>query len=655
MRMNNDDWLILNVDDEGAIRYAKTRSLQRAGFRVIEARSGTEALECMAEHRPDLVLCDVKMPDMSGLEVCRRVKRDYPGTLMLQVSASFTSAEDRTLGLDEGADSYLTEPVAPGELVASVRALLRMKRAEDGLRALNEKLESEVALRTRERDRIWTVSPDLMAVVDRSGIIRLANPAWTRALGYPTEEIVGRPFADFVHEDDRRAVRAMSSASSGPGLPASATARALRGDGEPRWIAWVANSDGDRTYLLGRDISTERARAEELTAAQSQLRQSQKMEVVGQLTGGIAHDFNNLLTGILGSLDLIQRQVDPAQLPVIDRYLQTAHRSATRAASLTQRLLAFARQQVLAFGRIDVADLVESMRDLVQRSVGESVTLVIELADDLWDADSDANQLESALLNLALNARDAMPEGGTLTIAASNRVVTAGEAAAIDELEPGSYVRIAVTDTGTGMSPDVVERAFEPFFTTKAVGQGTGLGLSMIYGFVKQSKGHASIVSEKGVGTTIELLLPKFDRTDARADKSAEIALLSGETAGVALLVEDEEAVRELVADALRRIGLTVVEAADGDAAVVALQDMPRLDVLVSDIGLPGVDGTGVADATRERFPGARVLLMTGYARLARDKLTRSRPGTDLLEKPFTMQTLEQRVRLLLAGPAQGR
>jgi PAS domain S-box-containing protein len=425
-----------------------------------------------------------------------------------------------------------------------------------------------------------------------------------------------------------------------------------------RWIGTNTDSDEQRRALaeLVRLNSTleERveARTQELREAEAALRQSQKMEAIGQLTGGIAHDFNNLLTGIIGSLDLVRRRLgrvlppDNARLAELERFMEAATASANRAAALTHRLLAFARRQSLDTKPVDVTALVQSMADLLRRTLGETIRLRIESPSCDAYALTDPHQLESAILNLAINARDAMPGGGELTIGTAARRVNAETTADADPVAPGDYISIAVTDTGTGMANDVVEKAFEPFFTTKPSGQGTGLGLSMVYGFARQSGGQARIDSQQGAGTTVTLLLPRA----AAAPATHSVAPPkpppgAGETV---LVVEDVPAVRMLIVEILRDMGYQTLEAADAEQALPILAAPSAIDLLVSDIGLPGMNGRLLATEARTRRPGLKVLLVTGYAEdAARGGFLE--PGMEIMTKPFAIDQLAAKISDMMA------
>ena len=386
--------------------------------------------------------------------------------------------------------------------------------------------------------------------------------------------------------------------------------------------------------------------------AEEALRQAQKMEAIGQLTGGVAHDFNNILQVILGNLSNVAHRLESGQsdLDAMLRPVRAAIRGGERAAVLVAQLLAFSRRQPLQPQTLEVNRLVSGMSDLLHRTLGETVEIETVLAARLWSVLADANRLESAVLNLAVNARDAMPQGGKLTIETSNTFLDEAYAAAEEGVEPGQYVAIAVSDTGFGMPPDIIAKAFDPFFTTKGVGQGTGLGLSQVYGFIKQSGGHAKIYSEVGQGTTIKLYLPRFvaDQVAATGEPAAEPRPPHGDRE-VILVVEDESDVRELAVFSLRELGYEVLEAADGPSALKELDARADIRLLFTDVGLPGgLNGRQLADAALARRPGLKVLFTTGYARNAIVHHGRLDPGVDLIVKPFTNVVLAARVSAAL-------
>ena len=387
------------------------------------------------------------------------------------------------------------------------------------------------------------------------------------------------------------------------------------------------------------------ARTAELMAVEATLRQSQKMDAIGQLTSGVAHDFNNVLQSITGSLEMIQRRVEQNRAEEAGRHLATARRSVQRAAALTHRLLAFARQLPLDPALVSLDKLAVGMEELIRRTVGPSVLVEVRLGDGLWPVLCDVGQLESALLNLAINARDAMAKGGWLTISTGETHLSAADLAGEDGAAPGAFATIAVTDTGAGMVPEVMARAFEPFFTTKPLGQGSGLGLSQIYGFVRQSGGVVRLESAPGRGTTVRIFLPRHDPGPAGTGWRAE------EAGDVVLLVEDEDGLRQMVAEWLRDGGYRVLEAPDGAAALRLLHGGSRVDVLVANVGLPGgLDGRQVADTARGRRPGLPVLFMTGYAEAGA-----AGPGAEAISKPFSLDVLAERIGAALEAARRGR
>ncbi|WP_409318993.1 ATP-binding protein [Pseudomonas sp. KCJK9016] len=389
-------------------------------------------------------------------------------------------------------------------------------------------------------------------------------------------------------------------------------------------------------------------RTAQLRHNEEALRQSQKMEAVGQLTGGIAHDFNNMLTGIIGSLELLRRRLARGRLEDLDSLIDLGVTSANRAAGLTHRLLAFSRRQSLDSKAVQMNDLVQSMGELLQRSLNESIQLDMRLHDQLWVAEADPNQLESALLNLVINARDAMPDGGSLVVETGNQVLDSEFTDAYSNLKPGDYVVLSVSDDGCGMPESVINRAFDPFFTTKPIGQGTGLGLSMIYGFSKQSGGHVSIDSEIDRGTTVRLYLPRFEgeslpHTPVDTEQMPEAQ--EGETV---LIVEDDPAVRVLVSAVLSELGYGFVEASDADGAVPILDSAQRIDLLISDVGLPGMNGRQLAEIGRQYRPELKVLFITGYAEHAAVRGGFLDPGMQMITKPFTFDLLTSKVREMI-------
>jgi len=537
-------------------------------------------------------------------------------------------------------------------------------RAEAALRA------SELQFRTAAQamlNHAWTASP--------AGLLTWFNERVFTYSGLSEPELVGNGWTSIVHPEDLTLTAERWGAALITGEVYESEFRLRRHDGAYRWHIvravpikteqgeierWVGtNTDihEQKTIAqvlidLNENLETQvRERTGELMAAEESLRQSQKMEAVGQLTGGLAHDFNNLLTGISGSLELLQTRVVQGRLNDLNRYLHAAQGASRRAAALTHRLLAFSRRQTLDPKPVDANRLIADMDDLIRRTVGPAISVEFAAAGGLWLTCVDPNQLENALLNLCINARDAMPDGGRLTVETSNKWLDA-RAAKQRDLEPGQYITLCVSDTGGGMPPHVIERAFDPFFTTKPLGEGTGLGLSMIYGFVRQSGGQARIYSEIGEGTMVCLYLPRYFGTveadDAMPESFEPPRAEHGETV---LVVDDEPTIRMLVIEVLQELGYVAIEAEDGKSALKILESPRRIDLLITDVGLPGgLNGRQLADLAAGTRPGLKVLFITGYAENAAVGNGHLRPGMHVMTKPFAMETLATRIKGIIAS-----
>lgn len=513
-----------------------------------------------------------------------------------------------------------------------------------------QRFERLLTERTRERDRIWQVSEDLLGVGNFEGYFPSVNPAWTRTLGWTEDEIKALHVDDLRHPDDAPiGHEGRRRLTEGAGTVRMEN-RFRHKDGSYRWIYWTMTADQGLIYLIGRDVTADKAAALTHRETEDQLRQLQKMDSVGQLTGGIAHDFNNLLTVIIGNLELLEGLVDAGSTRAM-RAVRAAMRGATRAATLTQRLLAYAQRQPLRPGAVDLDELITGMDELIRRTQGEMIEYQFALADNLPLCFCDANQLETALLNLVINARDAMPQGGRLRIETGTVVFDVPEARSRG-IATGPYVMLAVSDTGSGMPREVVERAFEPFFTTKDVGKGTGLGLSMVYGFVKQSNGHVEIDSVPNRGTTLRIFLPALAADAAPDTRAADTIALDAGARGrgeTILVTEDDDGVRFYVMNALRELGYQVLEASDATAALeIITQSNMRVDLLLSDVVMPGINGRELANRARALQPNIRVLFMTGYSQDAFVHQGRLDPDIELIEKPFRSERLATRVRAML-------
>jgi PAS domain S-box-containing protein len=513
-----------------------------------------------------------------------------------------------------------------------------------------EELERRVIERTQARGRTWQVSPDLLGALNAQGYFETSNPAWKTLLGWTEEEVASMSIFELLHPDDVERTRVGFNLTQ-QGQPAIRFPNRYRcKDGSYRWISWVGVPEEGMVYCSGRDITEEKAAEEALADAQEALRQSQKMEAIGQLTGGLAHDFNNLLAGITGSLELLETRLAQGRLAGVQRYISAAQGSARRAAALTQRLLAFSRRQTLDPKPLDANRLIAGIEDLIRRSVGPGVEVEVVGAGGLWLTRVDPSQLENALLNLAINARDAMPAGGRITIETANKWMDE-RAARERELPAGQYISICVTDTGTGMTPDVVAHAFDPFFTTKPLGRGTGLGLSMIHGFVRQSGGQVRIYTELGKGTTMCLYLPRFAGGLHDADLPEVLHAADSGHGQTVLIIDDEPTVRMLMVEVLEEAGYTAIEAADGPAGLRILQSDIRIDLPITDVGLPGgMNGRQVADAARATRPDLKVLFVTGYAENAAIGNGYLDAGMQVITKPFAMAALGNKAREMIEG-----
>jgi PAS domain S-box-containing protein len=520
---------------------------------------------------------------------------------------------------------------------SSLNAELR-RQADDLRHAVAERRLAE-----RQSDRIFETSQDLILVSDGQGKLLQASPSSLKVLGYRPEEMIGQSGAAFAFPDDLEAARNEMRAARRGTAVRHFRCRHVHKDGRPVALDWMAVwSEPDREhYFIGRDMT-------DYDHTEQQLRQAQKMEAVGQLTGGVAHDFNNILMVIMANIENLQE--DGRLHPELGKQVGRISDAALRAADLTRQLLAFSRKQALLPRPTNINQLVSATAKLLHRTLGEQVQLELSLAGDVWDAEVDRAQLDSAIVNLCINARDAMSAGGRLVIETRNATRPEDLAVLAAEGAVGAFVMLKVTDTGAGIPAGVLARVFEPFFTTKAVGKGTGLGLSMVYGFIKQSKGHVRIDSEVGRGTSIALFLPKSTLRQGDAAAGQRAPVLRGKEQ--ILVVEDDEAVRVSVLSQLRSLGYAASEAADGDAALAAFQAASRpFDLLLTDMIMPGmVNGKALADEVKRRWPNTCIIFMTGYAEDPIIHHGRLDAGVLLLNKPFRKSELAQAVRQVLDG-----
>lgn len=520
-------------------------------------------------------------------------------------------------------------------------------KAQSALRDLNETLERRVVETVADRDRLWELSEDLLVVADIEGRLQRVSPSWSNALGHNTQWLMSRSYVDLVHPDDVEVVRTHLAELRRTGVPVRYENRFKRIDGSWRWVAWTLALDPDtaRIHGVGRDVTADKETTEALRHAEEALRMAQKMEAIGKLTGGVAHDFNNLLQVIGGNLQLLAKDVAGSEKP--EQRVRNALAGVARGANLASQLLAFGRRQPLAPKVVNLGRFVRGLDDMLRRALGDGVEIETIVSGGLWNTLVDPFQVENALLNLAINARDAMNGHGRLTIEAGNAALDDAYVKRNAEVTPGQYVMLAVTDTGAGMSAEVRERVFEPFFTTKPEGQGTGLGLSMVYGFVKQSGGHVKIYSEEGHGTTIRIYLPRV-RQQEDLETNIDAGPAKGGTETV-LVVEDDEEVRTTVVEMLSDLGYRVLKAKDAQSALAIVESGVPIDVLFTDVVMPGsLRSTELARKARERLPAIAVLFTSGYTDNAIVHSGRLDEGIELLSKPYTHEALARKVRYVL-------
>ena len=533
------------------------------------------------------------------------------------------------------------------EVAHRTRVAIERRRAEQELRELAADLERQVVARTDERDRIWTLSSDILVVANTDTQLVSVNPAWTATLGWSERDTVGRSYLDFIHPDDLADTHDESGHLAVGKSTLRFENRYRTADGGVRRLSWRAVPSDGLIFAVARDVTAEREREAALDAAQEQLRQAQKMDAIGNLTGGVAHDFNNLLQVISGNLQLLGSDVSGNERA--ERRVANAMAGVTRGSKLAAQLLAFGRRQPLAPKVVNIGRFVRDMDDLLRRALGEAIEVETVIAGGLWNTLVDPSNVENALLNLAINARDAMNGQGRLTIEAGNAQLDDAYAKAHGDLRPGQYVMLAVTDTGAGIPPDILGQVFEPFFTTKPEGRGTGLGLSMVYGFVKQSGGHVKIYSETGEGTTVKVYLPRSVQSEDRLVDLDEEDVRGGDE--TILVAEDDEAVRETVVGLLVDLGYRVLKARDAESALSIIESGIAIDMLFTDVVMPGpLRSPELARKAIERQPGIAVLFTSGYTENAIVHGGRLDDGVELLSKPYSREALARKLRQVLAG-----
>ena len=643
----NADIRLLIVDDNVATRYALRRRLALHGYTVTEAGTGGEGLALIGSEHFDALILDVNLPDMSGFDIVRLL-RAKPETALLpviHVSAASIQTGDIITGLDAGADAYLVHPVDADVLVATLRTLLRVRDTERALR------DSEASFR-----EIFTNVSAPIAVIDDGLKVHECNHAFEQL----TQDNHNPEALQECFAEDQQTVIAELRQHLLAGQRWRGTL-AMHVGGMPRDTEWqlspyrapglclvfvedvTEHRHRERSHLARlEDANTQLAReTAQREQTEAQLLQLQKMDALGSLTGGIAHDFNNLLTGIITSLELIRKRVAESRIEKVPAYADAALSSAMSAASLTHRLLAFARQQPLDTRPVDINERVRSLEELINRTIGERIVLKLELSREPTIALVDPIQLESAVLNLVINARDALAKGGHIW------VNTAASFSLGDpNLQDGPYVAVTVRDDGCGIAPELLEKVFDPFFTTKPLGQGTGLGLSTIYGFARQSGGHVAIHSVPGRGTEVILMLPASNQQESCEQRRPQVDQRgAGEHV---LVVEDMASVRLSVAEVLTDAGYRCTLAETIEQALDHLREEAGIQLLLTDVGLPGISGRELADMARAYRPGLPVLFMTGYAETALDRQAFLGSGMDMLIKPFQISELLAKVRRAL-------
>jgi PAS domain S-box-containing protein len=653
----------------------------------IEDLDDARRLQLLVEGVVDYALYTISLDGLivSWNSGARRLKGYEASEIIGLPYATFFSAEDRERGLPATA---LRTAATVGRFETEgwrirkdgtrfwALAVIDAVRDEAGeligfakiTRDMTDREQARVTLADRDagfRRLVDAVVDYAIFQIDPDGIIVTWNSGAERIKGYGADEVVGKHFSLFYTEEDRKA-----------GLPARALQSAVR-DGRFESEGWRVRKDGsrfcafvvidpirnERGELIGfakvtRDITERMQTQRVLQETREQLAASQKMEAIGQLSGGIAHDFNNLLMIVIGNLETAQRNAKSPRSPNpnLDRALGNAMRGAQRAAALTSRLLAFSRRQALDPKPLDPNRFLSSSAEFLQRALGETVEVEVVGTAGSWQIEADPNHLEIALLNLVINSRDAMPDGGKVTIEVTNIFADEEYCRRNPELSPGQYVLICVSDTGCGMPPDVLDRAFEPFFTTKELGHGTGLGLSQVYGFVKQSGGHVKIYSEDGQGTTVRIYLPRFTRQADLDEPPAYDMPGRSETDEVILVVEDDEDLRSYLTEALRSLGYCVLASAHAQGALAILsRNVARIDLMLTDVVMPGMNGRELGRRAQEIRPGLHVLYMSGYSRNAVVHQGRLDGGIELLQKPITQTHLASRVRDVLDRAAAGR
>lgn len=525
-----------------------------------------------------------------------------------------------------------------------------LRATREKLEGLNRTLEQRVTERTADRDRMWRLSTDVMLVASLDAKVAAINPAWTSMLGWCEEDLIGRSFMDLIHPDDVQATLD-EVGKLGQGVTTFLFEnRYAHKDGSYRAISWTAVPDDGFIHAVGRDVTEERHAAETLRQTELALLQAQKMEAIGNLTGGVAHDFNNLLQVVAGNLQLLSKDITGNEKA--ERRITNALSGVNRGAKLAAQLLAFGRRQALEPRVVNIGRLVRGMDEMLRRTIGEGVEIETVISGGLWNALVDPMQIENAILNLAINARDAMEGFGKLTIEAGNAFIDDAYARMHDDVRPGQYVVLSVTDTGSGMSAELMAKVFDPFFSTKPEGKGTGLGLSMVYGFVKQTGGHVKLYSEVGHGTTVKMYLPRSNHQEDIEVERSDLPVVGGQE--TILVAEDDEGVRATVIEMLQDLGYRVLKAPDAASALTIIESGVAIDLLFTDVVMPGpLKSTELAKKAKERVPDIAILFTSGYTENSIVHGGRLDPGVQLLSKPYSREQLAMKIRHVLNNARQ--
>lgn len=673
--MEKDHFKVLAIDDnqDNLIALKAIISERLPKSKLFTATNGPKGLEVARNEDPDVILLDIVMPVMDGYAVCRKLKEDDQLQMIpvLFMTGVKTDMQSRIKALETGAEGFLTKPFDELELVTQICAMAKVKEANQFKRNEKQRLakllvertkeiKKELAVRKKaeeelreseERYRLVVENAGDVILIAQDGIIKFINRRATEILGYSNEEFISRPFSEFIHPEDREMVMEYHlKRLRKETIPEIYSFRVTDRNGNIKYFeinAMVIDFNGKPATLnFIRDITGRKIAEQEVVSLQEQLRQAQKMEAIGRLAGGIAHDFNNLLSVIKGTCQL--SLLDLKEGDPLYGNLKDIERSADRAADLTRQLLAFSRRQMMEIRVLDLNDVVKGLEKMLKRIIREDIELVTCLSGNLRRIKGDLNQMEQVIINLVVNARDAMPNGGKLIIETENVELDEEYAMRHIAVKPGSYVMLCVSDTGVGMTKEVQERIFEPFFTTKEIGRGTGLGLSTVYGIVKQSGGNIWVYSEPGQGTTFKIYLPCIDEPleDYRQEVRLKDAPSGNETV---LVIEDEEVVRKLTTRLLKKQGYKVLEAPDGGQALL-LGEMysDPIHLILTDVVLPGMSGWELVKKFQRVHPEAKALYMSGYIENIIFHNGKLREKIEFLQKPFTLENLSRRVREVL-------